>query len=57
MKFELFTVWLIATTAVTPHWPETTATTSKTIELSIDSAANKTEETTAPLDQGYFCYS
>ena len=46
MKFELFTVWLIATTAaVSPRPTNTTATTSQTIELSIDnrrriSAAN-----------------
>ena len=47
MKFELFTVWLIATTAcLSPRSTNTTATTSQTIELSIDSAANNTEETT-----------
>ena len=47
MKLNLFTVLLIATIdAVSPRGPKTTATTSETIELSIDSAANNTEETT-----------
>ena len=47
MNLNLFTVWLIATIdAVSPRGPKTFATTSETIELSNDSAANKTEETT-----------
>ena len=47
MNLNLFTVWLIATIdAVSPRGPKTFATTSETIELSIDSAANNTEETT-----------
>ena len=47
MKLKLFTVWLIATIdAVSPRGPKTTATTSETIELIIDSRANNTEETT-----------